>query len=405
MRRTSARTVRSIAVGLTALGALAGTAFTAVPASAAPWAEIARGVTYKEYDIKGVAGVTRAHVLNIDLNVRDVRLGLLHPGKVAARETVSKMTTALSAVAGVNGDFFNISESQHPGIPVTGASVGPAIADGAFLKGAVPDGQRFGPPLPPGTTTEDVVGVGTDDRARMDRLALAASAVTPAGRLPLSGLNQYALAQNSIGVYTPRWGSVSRARAVCGTDTDRAARCTTDTYEVTVHKGRVSAVQARPGSGAIAAGSVVLVGREAGARHLRGLVKGERVEVSYALESGAGVKYRFAVGGYPVLSEGKPLAGLDARTSAVRTAVGIAGAGRHVYLLALDGAPAYRKGLTVRELADALKKLGAVDGFSLDGGGSSTLVTRPSGTAAVVRNHPSDGAERPVANGVGVFVN
>lgn len=51
-----------------------------------------------------------------------------------------------------------------------------------------------------------------------------------------------------------------------------------------------------------------------------------------------------------------------------------------------------------------MRSLGATDAFNLDGGGSSEMVTRGAGAAAVtVRNHPSGGAERPVANGVGVF--
>ncbi len=51
-----------------------------------------------------------------------------------------------------------------------------------------------------------------------------------------------------------------------------------------------------------------------------------------------------------------------------------------------------------------MRELGSVDAFSLDGGGSSTLVARAPGAATVsVRNHPSDGAERPVPNGIGIF--
>ncbi|MGQ4333429.1 phosphodiester glycosidase family protein, partial [Streptomyces hayashii] len=127
--------------------------------------------------------------------------------------------------------------------------------------------------------------------------------------------------------------------------------------------------------------------------------------VRYGLTSASGAEYAFAVGGYPVLSGGAPLSGLDGSASAVRTAVGIAADGRRVFLLALDGAAAYRRGLTVAEVAAALRGLGASEGFSLDGGGSSTLVARRPGAARVtVRNHPSDGAERPVPNGIGVFI-
>ncbi len=223
--------------------------------------------------------MAHAHVLSVDLGNPHVRVDLLYPGAVASRAQVSRMADAQGAVAGVNGDFFNITETQHPGVEATGASVGPAIAAGRTLKAAVPDGQRFGPALPPGATTEDVFGVGTDGRARLDRLALDGSIRTSETRLPLGGLNQYALPVGSVGAFTSEWGSVSRVRATCGTDTDRAAPCSTDTYEVTVRDGRVVSAADTPGNGPIAAGTTVLVGREAGAQQLRKFFAGEPVEV------------------------------------------------------------------------------------------------------------------------------
>jgi hypothetical protein len=400
-------TSRSVLTFLAALGTLAGAALVgAAPAGAAPgWTRLATGVQYEQFDISAAAGVAHAHVIRVDLREPRVRVELLYPGAVAARATVSRLATAQGALAGVNGDFFNISETQHPGVEATGASVGPAIARGRALKAAVPDGQRFGPALPPGASTEDVFGVGTDRRARLDDLALDGSVGTPEGRLPLGGLNQYALPVGSVGAFTSDWGAVSRARATCGTDTDRAAPCSTDTYEVTVRDGRVVAASGTPGSGPIAGGTTVLVGREAGARHLRKLAVGSAVTVRHQLVSAsAGVPYRFALGGYPVLDDGRPLPGLDDTASAVRTAVGIADQGQRLYLLALDGAPGYRSGLTVAEVADTMRTLGSVDAFSLDGGGSTTMAARTPGTGtAAALNHPSGGAERPVPNGIGVF--
>ncbi|MEU8985835.1 phosphodiester glycosidase family protein [Streptomyces sp. NPDC048558] len=399
-------TARAALTLLTALSALAGTALVgAAPAGAAQGTPVAPGVSYDEFDITAARGTAHAHVLTVDLRNPRVRLDLLHPGAVAARATISEQATTQGAVAGVNGDFFNISEAQHPGVQATGASVGPAIARGQALKGAVPNGQRFGPPLPPGTSTEDVFGLGVDRRARLDGLSLDGSIRTPEGRLPLRGLNQYALPVGSIGAFTAKWGSVSRVRATCGTDTDRAAPCSTDTYEVTVRRGRVVSTADTPGSGPITADTTVLVGREAGAQQLRKFFEGERVTVRHRLvASRSRVPFRFALGGYPVLDDGQSLPGLDNRTSAVRTAVGIADNGRRLLLLALDGAPEYRTGLTIAEVASVMRELGSVDAFSLDGGGSSTLVARVPGAGAVsVRNHPSDGVERPVPNGIGVF--
>lgn len=399
--------LRTVLTVLAAWSVLAGAAFVgAAPASAAPAAtEIAPGVEYTDFDIVAENGVAHAHVLSVDLRDPHVRVGLLHPGVVAARAAVSRLADAAGAVAGVNGDFFNITETQHPGVEATGAPVGPAIAGGRRLKAAVPDGQRFGPALPPGTTTEDVFGVGTDRRARLDRLALDGSIGTDEGVLPLRGLNQYALPEGSIGAFTSDWGEVSRERAVCGTDTDREAPCGTDTYEVTVADGRVVSAADSPGRGPIPFGTTVLVGREAGAQQLRKLSAGEPVAVRHRLVAAkARVPYAFAIGGYPVLTGGRPLPGLDATVSAVCTAAGIANGGRRMLLLALDGAPEFRTGLTIAEVADTMWQLGATDAFSLDGGGSSTLVARePGATAVSVRNHPSGGAERPVPNGIGVF--
>lgn len=378
----------------------------AAPAGAVQRAQqIAAGVTYRQFDISAAKGVTHAHVLSVDLRNAHVSLDLLYPGAVAGRAPVSQLADAQGAVAGVNGDFFNITETQHPGVEATGSTDGPAIAGGQVLKAAVPDGQRFGPALPPGTTTQDVLGVGADGRARLDSLALHGSVRTPEAKLPLGGLNQYALPVNSIGAFTTQWGSVSRVRATCGTDTNRAAPCSTDTYEATVSNGKVVSTSNTPGRGPIAAGTTVLVGREAGAQQLRKLHAGERVTVGHRLVAAAsGIPFRFALGGYPLLRRGLPLPGLDDTSSAVRTAVGIANGGRTLLLFALDGASKYRSGLTIAEVAAEMRKLGSVDAFSLDGGGSTTLVARePGATAVSVRNHPSGGAERPVPNGIGVF--
>ncbi|MEW1929032.1 phosphodiester glycosidase family protein [Streptomyces sp. NPDC088360] len=372
---------------------------------------IAPGVEYWKFDIPASHGMARAHVLDVDLSDPDTGVGLLYPGAVGARSVVSALADGAGAVGGINGDFFNISETQHPGVEATGAPVGPAVARGRALKAAVPNGQRFGPAMPPGVTTEAVLGVGFDRRARMDSLRLDGEVRTQQTRLPLGGLNQYALPVGSVGAFTSDWGSTSRVRSTCGTDTNRGAPCSTDTHEVTVRGGRVVESAGTPGSGAVAPGTTVLVGREAGAQELRKLSIGERVHVRHRLVAAQSrTPFRFALGGYPVLRGGAPLPGLDSVTSAVRTAAGISDNGRRLLLLSLDGSPEFRTGLTIAEMAETLRGLGARDGFSLDGGGSSTLVSSatlvaraPGAEAVTVRNHPSGGTERAVANGIGVF--
>ncbi|MFF3256847.1 phosphodiester glycosidase family protein [Actinacidiphila glaucinigra] len=363
------------------------------------------GVDYRTFTYRGAHGTARGHLLTVDLRSPGVAVDLLHPGVVAGRDKVSGLANAAGAVGGINADFFNMSESQHPGVPATGAPVGPAIAAGRTLKSAVPLGQRFGPRLPPGTSTEDVLGVGTDGVARLDRLRLAGSVGFEEGTVALDGLNQYALPVGGVGAYTSDWGSASRLRAACGDDIKRGAPCSDDTYEVTVSQGEVVDVADRPGEGEIPPDAVVLVGREAGAEALRTLEPGDTVDVRQRLVASAyGGGYRFAVGGCPILRDGFPLVGLENGVAATRTAAGYGAGGRVMYLLALDGRAESRAGLTVLELASLMSGIGAQAAVNLDGGGSSTLVTRSPGSPAVkVRNHPAGGTERLVANGIGVF--
>jgi hypothetical protein len=251
-----------------------------------------------------------------------------------------------------------------------------------------------------------VIGVGVDGRARLDSLQLAGTVLSRYGRFPLAGLNQYAVAQGGIDAFTSDWGEVSRERAACGSDTSRGAPCITDTAEVTVRNGRVVAIGATPGAGAIAPHSTVLVGREGGAAELRQLHVGDPVAVLYRLVGTNPIPLRFAVGGAPILRDGATLPGVDAKTVAVRTGAGISRDGRHLYLVVLDGISATNTGMTLADLAAVLEGFGARDGVNLDGGGSSTCaVKRPgSSTVTVINDHPGGVAERPVANGIGVFV-
>jgi hypothetical protein len=372
-------------------------------ASAEPGEQIAHGVTYRSFTMSTSHGSVVGYV--VTANLRDPRVGLdlLHPAAVGSRAGVSGMVTAQRAVAGVNGDFFNISET-HTGVVPTDSAVGPEIADGEDLKAAVPDGQRFGPAMSAGATTKSVFGMGKDRRLRLSSLSLAGVARTSHGTFDLEGLNQYAIAVGGIGEYTSDWGPVSRARAACGTDTVRAAPCSTDTEEVVVRHGRVISESATLGAGQIPRDTTVLVGREAGAAELRTLVPGDRVDVHSRLVAADAPPFEFAVGGFPILKAGTPLSGLDATTLAPRTAAGASADGKTAYLVTVDGRLAGSVGMTVAELADLLRSMGASIAVNVDGGGSSTIAVRePGRQSATIKNLPSDGAERPVANGIGVF--
>ena len=80
-----------------------------------------------------------------------------------------------------------------------------------------------------------------------------------------------------------------------------------------------------------------------------------------------------------------------------RSAIGVEADGT-VWLVVVDGRQPASRGVTLPELADLVLALGAREVLNLDGGGSSALVVRPPGGAAVRLNLPTGyDIEREVA--------
>ncbi|MDR2384788.1 MAG: Ig-like domain-containing protein [Tannerella sp.] len=79
-----------------------------------------------------------------------------------------------------------------------------------------------------------------------------------------------------------------------------------------------------------------------------------------------------------------------------RTAAGYSQDGKKVFLLVVDGRQEnYSVGAVTNHLAAILKAFGAYSAVNLDGGGSSCMVVD-----GEIKNRPSDGSERAVANGI-----
>ena len=118
-----------------------------------------------------------------------------------------------------------------------------------------------------------------------------------------------------------------------------------------------------------------------------------------------------AIGGGPVLLRDGAVAGDPGSTNYAEREMRIPAsavvrfASRKIGLVVVDGrAPAASIGVNRAELVALLRALGAVDALLLDSGGSATLVARVRGEERPsLANVPSDGAERPVADGLFVY--
>ncbi|MFC4409585.1 phosphodiester glycosidase family protein [Chungangia koreensis] len=82
-----------------------------------------------------------------------------------------------------------------------------------------------------------------------------------------------------------------------------------------------------------------------------------------------------------------------------RTAVATDATGNTAYFVTVDGKQSgYSQGMTLTEFANYLVSIGAYNAINLDGGGSTTMVTRNYGaTYPTLANRPSDGSERRVS--------
>lgn len=87
-----------------------------------------------------------------------------------------------------------------------------------------------------------------------------------------------------------------------------------------------------------------------------------------------------------------------------RTAAGSSKSGKELILVAVDGRQSGSLGMTQQELAQLMLSLGAYNAVNLDGGGSTTMVSRKPGTNDLkVVNNPSDGSLRSIATAIGIF--
>jgi exopolysaccharide biosynthesis protein len=137
---------------------------------------------------------------------------------------------------------------------------------------------------------------------------------------------------------------------------------------------------------------------------LRAARVGEPVSWRVALAPFAAAE---AVGGFPMfVADSALVPHIDSIGSArfvvrnPRTAVGIAGGGRRLLLMVVDGRqPPWSDGMTLREMGNLFLGLGASRAINLDGGGSTEMVMNRGGVMSIV-NRPSDQNERPVANAI-----
>ncbi|MCW2842791.1 MAG: Exopolysaccharide biosynthesis protein-like protein [Nocardioides sp.] len=330
--------------------------------------QVAPGVTYTTWDQTDVRGPIRAHLLTVDPAQPGVALDYAAQGPVRETAPVIDILRKDAAVAGVNGDFYDIGD--------TGAPLGLGRDRERGLLHARDSGWNASFYL-------DSRGV-----PRIGTLAMVAR-IAQHPELRVTNLNSPFVKPGGIGVYTHGWGRTAGYRVTEGQ--------VHQVRMVVVREGRVQSSTKKLTTDKRVRG-LVLIGRGDGAKRLRRLHVGSRADVSWWLDP----QPQMAISGNRFLVDDGLIKVTDDRELQPRTAVGIDDDTGEVLILAVDGRTKASRGYTMVELADLMIDLGADEALNLDGGGSTTMVARrPNGRVGVL-NTPSDGFQRSVANALEV---
>ncbi|MBC9734532.1 phosphodiester glycosidase family protein [Nocardioides marmotae] len=333
---------------------------------------VSPGVTLTRWDEADPRGAQRFSLLTVDPSVPGVSLDYAGPRRVSGTATLPTLLSPAynghGTVAGVNGDFFDIGDTGAP------------LGTGRDVERGVLHARLSG--------WTSSFAVDRQGRPWIGEVPLRASVKQRPG-LRITNLNSPFVEPGGIGIYTAAWGTTSGYRVTSGQK--RGVRM------VLVRGGKVVRTRAKLPSGQPIRG-VLLVGRGPGAKALGTLRKGARLDVTWGLQGGP----RMAISGNKVLIREGLVEVVDDRVMHPRTAIGIDRDTGEVLVLVVDGRWTWSRGATMVELAATMADLGADEALNLDGGGSTTMVTRGADRRLGVVNAPSDGSLRKVANGLQV---
>lgn len=330
------------------------------PAGGAPTTKPKPGDIWGTNVFLGRRGPVRGFVMRFDPRRSGYSLRpALAGATIMQRARVSRIAQRAQAYGAINGGFFSL----------LGPPLGMLVIDGEWIKAPLYNRAVF--------------GIDNEGQCDIRRVGLSAHLEFEGiGPIAVESINEGHLAENSVVVYTQRWGpTVEGAPGRTRLVVDKSRRV-------------VSVLSNGEGT-LIPQAGLVISGFGTRAQGLKQIPIGTRVSLKLDADpSWPGLKH--AVGGGPLLVSGGQvtITAADERFrgditsgSRPRTALGITSKGT-VILLAVQS-----PGLTLTELAKVLIKLGARRAMNLDGGGSTAIVV-----GGRVLNCPSDGCERAVSN-------
>ena len=349
--------------------------------------QVGAGVTMSSQVIATVAGPEKVSMLNVDLNSANLRIGVVQADNrlISPAATVSSMANSSGAIAGVNGDFYEIG---GPNVPI-----GEEIINGHLLHSPNPHFMA-------------VLGVTSSGRLTIGAESFSGSVSDRNASYPLYSINHYSEFNNGyLLLFTPDLGAsvyvggdpVAIIQPLAGSP---------DSYTVQSVSSGAAWLPALAGREAL------LGSGDAGYWLANTLHQGDHIKVTGQITPD-GHLYQ-AIGGGPQLVKNgalfydpNPPAPQETYTRNPQTAIGLTKDGSHALLAVFDGRLSDTigsRGMTQREVALFMLAHGSYNVMLFDSGGSSEMVARLPGQHRVsIINWPADGYERRIANALFIY--
>jgi exopolysaccharide biosynthesis protein len=341
----------------------------------------AKGLIYKQQTVvlkaTGTNKSLRFAVSSLIVNLKEPSISMRpiwsNPDSMVGTSSLRAIAEQWQAAGAINAGFFN--------------------RDRKMPVGAIRDGKRW---MAGGVLNRGTVAWNPEGNIFMDRLSFSEEIVTSQGNIALTHLNS-GFVQNGLARYTPNWGATYTPL--------------TDNEAIILVQGdriisQIKTQAATEGKIPIPDNGYLLVARQV-PEVLAKLTVGEQIKGITTLKPEIFSDFSNVLGAGPLLLKNgaivlnaaleRFLPPFDIR-GASRSAIATTQESGQVLLSTIRATP---EGVlpSLRQTAEILKKMGALNALNLDGGSSTTLylggsiLNRPLGNAA------------PIHNALGIFIN
>jgi hypothetical protein len=343
---------------------------------------VAPGIARGTYRLATPGGPIVISFVTADPREPTVRLGavLARNRVVSSAETVASMALRTGAVAGINADYFDIGNTNTP--------LGILAQDGALVRTP---------------STRAALSVGRDRTVHIAAYRFAGTAVDNGTPIALSAVNEWP-PQGGATLLTPAYGLPPAIANV------NIAELVPISASGIAPGGRYRVSQIDQGTVPVRPGFALALGPAAqNALRVQPDV-GDLIDITIDTDPTL-ADTAVAIGGGPALLQGgvpvddPQSPGYADRARRIPISAAAVLADGTLAFIVVDGRhPATSIGVNRAELIALLASMSAVDAIQFDSGGSATLVARILGERnAVTQNEPSDGVERPVADGLFLY--